>query len=281
MITLTNIVLSDLVDNFPTLYNTNINLIKTHIDDLENILVSSSRTLKLTNLTSVPNGGIEAATITLTAASGNVFVVAPAGGTATASLTSGGQLTIVKLVASGTGASKSTIADLDITGVLSVTGETTFNAKVIFTGINSQLAFKYRTAAVVDTMTGSGATNPLDISKDYILYLDCNNSGAPLANSSEIKLDTSNMISGQIVKLHLLRQNVGSQKLYNGVLGSEVFAFADPTAGFVSISAGVKPEFSPNASPDNQSFVQLQWTDIGGGNYRLVVIDSKNMLNVS
>ncbi len=281
MITLSSITLADLVDNFPSLFNTNMSTIKTHIDDLENILISASKTLKLTNLTSVPNGGIEAATLTLTATTGNVFAVSPNGGTATATLTSAGALSIVSITATGTGSAKSSIADLDIVGILTVTGATTFNSKVLFTGANSQLAFKSRAVPVTNAMTGSGATNPLDISKDYIVYLDCNNSGSALANSSEIKLDTSLLVEGQIIKFHLLRQNVGSQKFFNGATGAEVFAYADPTTGFVSIAAGTKPEFTPSTSPNNQSYMWVQWTNIGGGNFRLVVLESKNVSNVS
>lgn len=281
MINLNQISPSDLVDNFPASYNSNMNSIKVHIDDLENMLISASKTLKLTNLTSVPNGGIEASVITLTATTGNVFSVSPNGGTAVAVLTSAGALTAVSITATGTGSSKSSIVDLDITGILQITGYTTINSKILFTGANSQLAFKSRVVAITNAMTGSGATNPLDISKDYIVYLDCNNSGATLANDSEIKLDTSNLIEGQIIKFHLLRQNIGSQKFFNGATGAEIFAYVDPTAGFVSIAAGTKPEFQPSASPNNQSYVLTQWTNIGGGVFRLVILESKNVINVS
>lgn len=279
MITLQQLQLTDLVDNFPALHNANMVAIKQHIDDLEFILTFTSKTLKLTNFTTPANGGIEAATLTLTAVTGNAFTIAPNGGSATYNLTSMGEQTLIKLIATGTGISASEFIDLNVTGNLNITGDTVINGFIDFNQPNTQTTEKYEMVDVIDSMTGASASNPLNITKSHIIYLNCHNSGSTLANGGEIKLDTSGLKDGQIIKFYLIRSNAGTQKLFNGSTGAEVFARMTPTVGIVSITAANKPTFAPQSNPDDRSYLICQWIDTGNG-YRLLILDSENIQNI-
>jgi hypothetical protein len=281
-ITLSTINSSDPISQGPTTLNANFTAIKQHIDDIESLLNPTNGTLKLTNLTTIANNSIEAAGTTLTATSGDAFVIAPNGGTATFTVSFDGKLTGVNVTLSGTGSDKSSIADLDVTGDFVITGETTVNAVLLLNETDTQVAWKYTLVALVDGNTGASATTPLDVHKQYIVHLDYYNGGVGLANNAEIKLDTSNYVEGQIFRFHCYRKNSNGQRFWNGTSGNEVFAYIEPNgAGYTSIAFGVKPTFSPSTTPDNQSYMVCQWTNIGAGVYRMVIIESLNCTNVS
>lgn len=281
-ITLTTINVNDPVANGPATINGNFSTIKQHIDDIENLLNPANGKLQLTSQTTIANNSIECAAITLTAATGNVLVVSPNGGTATVTLTATGALSLLNVVATGTGADKSSFGDADFTGAVNFNSDTKAKGKLLLNDANTQIANKYRVAVLADTNMGSGATAPLDISKDQLVYLDYDNSGNPLAGSGQLKLDTTNLLDGQILKLHCYRDNASGMALYNGTTGNEVFAFIDPNGtGYTSIAAASCPEFAPSSSPNNQSWLVVQWTNIGSGTFRLVVLDSKLVNNVN
>ena len=123
----------------------------------------------------------------------------------------------------------------------------------------------------------------MDISKDQIVLLDYNNGGANLSGSGDVNFDLTNLKAGQIFEIHCSRKNgSGNQKLYNGTSGAEIFAYIDPNAaGITSISHTTLPSFDVQPSPDNKCYIRCQWMDIGGGNFRLLVLDSKGVLNVN
>lgn len=281
-ITLTTINPNDPISDAPADLNNNFSTIKQHIDDLEDLLNPSNNSLKLQNLTTIPANSIEAATIALTAASGILITINPNGTGATYTVSADGDVVARKVTLSGTGANKSSIADLDITGLLNITGVTTMNELLDLTEADSRVAVKTRTVAIVDANIGSGATSKVDISKDYIVQLDYDNGASALAGDADVHLDTSSFVEGQIFRLHCFRDNATGMKLHNGGVGTEVFAFIEPNgAGYTTITNTTLPEFNPSTSPDNQSWIEVMWTNIGSGVFRLVILDSKNMLNVS
>lgn len=281
MITLTTINPSSPVSDGPSIFNNNFSTIKQHIDDIEDLLNPTNNSLKLANKVTIPANSIEADTIALTAASGILITNNPNGNSATFTVSWDGDIIARKVVLDGTGANKSVIADLDITGDFIVTGVTVINELLDLTKADSRIARKTNLYAIVDANIGSGATAKIDISKDYIVQLDYDNGASALTGSADVHLDTSLFIEGQIFRLFCNRKNPSGMKLHNGGVSTEVFAFIEPNgAGYTTIQNTTLPEFNPTASPNNQSWVEVMWTDIGAGTFRLVILDSKNMLGV-
>lgn len=282
MITLTTIDPNDPISDGPSDINDNFSTIKQHIDDLENLLNPSNNTMKLQDKVTIPANSIESSTIALTGLTGILITINPDGAGATYTVSSDGDIVARKITCSGTGANKSVFADLDITGALGITGVTTLNELLDLTSANSRVARKYSKYDIVDGNLGSGATAKVDISKDYVIYFDYDNGGGALAGDADVHLDTANFVLGQIFRIHCFRINATGMKLHNGGVGTEVFAFIEPNgAGYTTISSTTKPEFDPSTTPDNQSWLEVQWTDIGAGELRLVVLDSKLMVGVS
>jgi hypothetical protein len=284
-ITITNLDPNSPISQGPATINQNFATVKTAVDALQALLNAANNTMKLTNLTTIPANSAEMSSLTLTAASGTAISLNPSGGSATFSLTFDGKISGLNITLTGTGVDKSVIADLDVNGAVAFGTASTVNAngKFLFRGTNSQLAFKYLKVDIVDANTGASATNPIDVSKEYTLMFNYDNSATPLANAGVVKLDTTNVEDGQILRIHCIGTNASGMKLYNGAsLGNEIFAYIDPASNtFTSISHLVEPTFSPTASPNNQSFLEVQWINIGGGNFRFVILDSKNMTNVN
>lgn len=280
-ITLTTINPNDPISDGPGDLNNNFTTIKQHIDDLENLLNPTNNSLKLANKVTIPANSIEADTIVLSAASGILITNNPNGAGATFTVSWDGDIIARKVVLSGTGANKSVIADLDVTGDFTITGVTVMNELLDLKGANARVARKTNLYAIVDANIGSGATAKVDISKDYIVQLDYDNGATPLAGSADVNLDTTNFVEGQIFRLYCNRKNASGMKLHNGGVGTEVFAYIEPNgAGYTTIASTTLPEFNPLVSPDNQSWMECMWTDIGAGTFRLVILDSKNMLGV-
>lgn len=283
-VTIINIDPNDPISNGPSEINANFSAVKQHIEELESLLSPSNNTLKLTNLTTIPANSIESEAITLTKASGNALVIAPAGGSTVATIDVDGNASVNKVVASGTGsANRSEFQDVLIDGEVELNGDLTANALLDLKATDGRIAYKSTVYTITDANVGNSATNPLDISKQAVIYLDYHNSGNSLGNNGEVKLDLTNMEEGQIIEFLCLRTNAGgSQALHNGDSGSEIFAYIDPTgSGFTTISSTTKPAFTPGSTPDNRSRLKCQWKDIGGGNFRLVVLEAENVTGVN
>lgn len=278
MITLTPIDPNDAISNGPAVLNQNFETIKTHIDDLENLLSPVSNSLRLTSLATIPANSIEAATLTLTGISGFVLTVAPNAGPAVASLDSAGVMTAFKFIATGPGpANRSVLQNLEVQGQGDFNTLVNFLDLVNLTGPNSRQATKYRTLSLVNGNMGNSASNPVDISKDNVLFLDY----SAVSVTAGINLNLSGVVDGQEFLFILLRSAAsGTSALYNGTTGNEIFAYIDPTAGFVTVSSLVEPQFVPAPSPDQLSFMRVKYMNIGGGNFRLVVLDHKRTAGV-
>ncbi len=285
-VTIATINPNDPISDGPGVLNANFTTIKQHIDDLEDLLNPSNNSLKLVNKVTIPANSIEADTISLTGASGILITINPDGAGATYTVDSDGDVVARKVTLSGTGANKSVIADLDITGNFTVTGATpniaTFDILLDLTATNSRVARKSNIFTIVDGNIGSGATAKVDISLEYICQFDYDNGASALAGNADVFLDITNFVEGQIFRIHCYRDNATGMALHNGGSGTEIFAFIEPNgAGYTTIAFGSLPTFNPSTTPDNQSYMMCQWTDIGSGVLRLVVLESTNMLNVS
>lgn len=272
---------NDIIADGPAVLNQNFQSIEQHINNLEEIVQTDSNTIKLANKATIPNNSIEAASATLVVATGNALIVNPDGAGVTVTIDSIGEITARNIIVTGTAAEASQLGDAIFNGDITA-GNVVVDGLLKMNEANSRIARKYRLLAVTDANIGNAATSPVNVTADDILHLDYNNAGGALGGDADVKLDTSNLEDGQIIKITCLRINTGgSQRLNNGSVGTEVFAYIDPNgSGFQTISSTIKPAFAPLASPDNQSWLEAQWTNIGGGNYRLVVLDSKNVTGV-
>ena len=272
---------NDIIADGPAVLNQNFQSIEQHINDLEELVQTDSNTIKLTNKATIPNNSIEAASITLVVATGNALIISPDGAGATVTIDSVGEITARNIIVTGVDTEASQFGDATFNGDV-IAGNVVVDGLLKMNEANSRMARKYRSLAVTDANIGNAATSPVDVTTDDVLYLDYNNAGGALGGDADVKLDTSNLEDGQVIKITCLRTNTGGvQKLNNGTVGVEVFAYVDPNgSGFQTISSTTKPAFAPLASPDNQSWLEAQWTDIGGGNYRLVILDSKNVTGV-
>lgn len=284
MITITLIDPNNPMSNGPAEINANLTAIKSHIDDLENLLNPATGSMKLTNLATIPANSVESATITLTATVGNVLVVSPGGIGSTLTITFDGVVTGKKYVANGSIlADRSVFTFIEVQNDATFAGTTLFNGVVDLTGANSVVKNKTTVKTITDANCGGSATTKVDISKDQIVFLDYNNSGGALAGNGDVNFDLANLVEGQIVEIHCTRKNVsGNMKLYNGTSGNEIFAYVDPNAaGITTISYTTLPAFDVQPSPANKCYLRCQWYNIGAGVFRLLVIDSKGVLNVN
>ncbi len=268
----------------PGTLNANLSAIKAEFDSVESFLNPVAQTLRMTSLVgSVPAGGAEFATVSITKNSGTVLAIVPGGGGAVATVNADGTYTGLKFVATGTGIGDvSTFNKVAINDACSISANVTINGVVDFKGANTATLYKYNTLTVVDANTGPSAPSPLDLSNAQYVFLDCTNGGGVLANSGRIKLDTTNMKDGQIIRIILAAKNTSTQAFWNGTPGNELFAYFNTAGtGITSISSATYPTFIPGSTPNTQSRMTLQWQNIGGGVYRFVVLDSLNVTGVS
>jgi len=279
MITLTPIDPNDAIANGPAVLNQNFDTIKTHIDDLENLLSPVNNSLRLTSIATIPANSIEAATLTLTGVTGLVLTVAPNAGPPSATLDSAGVMTVFKLLATGPGAAnKSVLQQLQVQGLADFDAQANFLDLVNMTGPNSRQATKYRTLALVNGNMGGSATNPVDISKDNVIFLDY----SAVSVTAGINLNLAGVVDGQEFLFILLKNAAGgTNALYNGTTGNEIFAYVDPATGFVTVSSLVEPQFTPAPAPNELSFMRVKYMNIGGGNFRLVVLEAKQTVGVA
>lgn len=268
--------------NIPGLVNASLTIIKDAVNALLSGYDTGNNSIKLVNVSSVAAGTVAAAGISLYSSSTNtvlsVYQNVSNSNVLTVSLTTDGVATLKKVVVNGS-AESSFGAALRVTGVLYADGGMECDGVLDLSKTNSAVKNKYLTKSLVDANT---STSPLDLGSHYIVFLNYYNGGSNLANSGAVKINTSTLREGQILRLHCLGSNGSGMKLYNGTNGNEIFAFIDPsTHDFNTISASTLPTFSPSTSPNNQSWLEVMWMNIGSGTYRLVVLNSKLVSGVS
>lgn len=270
---------SDEISSAPAVLNGNFTVFEEHINAIEELLNPTNKVINLTNKTTLPNGGIEGSAVVATATSGNLFVGSPNGGALVFYVTYEGDITGRKTVLSGTGDNKSTIAEAVI-NTLSV-GSLTLTGVVDLTGASTVVKQKYGSVQLTDSNIGAAASSPVDISKGNNLFFNYYNGGVALTGVADVKLDLANMVEGQVVRIHCLGSNASGMRIFNGTTNNEIFARINPsTGGFQSIAAASKPTFSVSTAPNDQAWLVCQWVNIGGGTFRLLILDSKNISNI-
>ncbi len=265
----------------PTVININFTAIAAEFASIENFLNPSAQTLRMTSLfSSIPAGGAEAASISLSKSSGNAIIIAPSGGTVNYTVDVNGVTTGLKYIATGTGGGDISIFQKStFNGATINNASSTFNSVVDFRGATTVIQSKYNLITITSSMIGSGATTPLDLSKEDVAIIDCSNGAVGFGGSPYIKLDTTNLKDGQIINIYLAAVNTDGQGLYNG---DGLFYYLNTAgSGLTAISPSVHPIFLPSTSPDTQSYIKLQYLNIGGGIYKFVVLESLHVTGVS
>lgn len=270
----------------PSVSNSNFTIIETAFNDLYTFIDATTKKLQLVGGVTIPNNSLAASVVVVAATSGIVISSNPGGTGVTFSVTFDGKLSGVNVTLSGTGASKSTIADAAFTGLVTFTQKATFSADVDM--LAATLLSKATVIPITTANIGAAAATPVDLSIETWALFDCNNSATALAltpNQPAIKIDTTTLKEGQVIKMQLYKGNTNYLgnivKFYNGTSGNEVFAKVltnGGSQGFVSIANATLPTFD-TASGD-ECWVLVRWTNIGSGVYRLVIMASKNMTNV-
>lgn len=269
------------VKNAPAVINQNFTDIQTAINEILGKISLTENTLKLTNLTTVPNGGIEAGTIVLTSANGIIFAISPSGNTSVATIDNTGIGTFKSIQTTGTGdPEKSVLNTVEITESINIVGGAGINVDGILNllGSATKVLNKLSIVNLSDSNFGASATNPVDLHLESVVALDF----SAVTSTDGLNISTSNLAEGQVLEMHCLRTSNGnSQKIYNGTSGSEIFAYINPTGtGITTVSSLVLPEFTPDSN-NTKSYIKARWTNIGNGQFRLLVIDSKNVTGVS
>lgn len=264
-------------------FNANYTLIESAIDDIQDLLSASTNTLKLTNLSSLPNGGLEAAALVATRASGNSIAVSPSGGSNTFVVDADGNLTAVKAtVTTGSDASPSVMDYLKVTGEFTLKAASGVPSAIIDGALdlnqtNSVILKSSKTFSISNSNTGSAAASPLSLAGTIVALLDYDNSGVGLSNSAEVTIDPDTMELGQEVTLICSGNNTNGQKLYNGGSGTEIFAKIDPDNGGAVVLANTsKPTFD---TASGLAFLKVMCVTVSASK-RLLIVDHKNMTNI-
>jgi len=173
-------------------------------------------------------------------------------------------------------------------GAVSLFGNATFKEHVIIeksldlTGVASKVVEKHSVAQIIPANIGSGATILLQIDNKREIFLDGSNGGVqlvPAATDCTINLDMTNVIAGQKFTFRLLKKNATNRlKLLNGDATAPLFAKIDYAVGYQDIAFTVFPEFDDVAV--GSAWLTCQWVEISAGVFRLVILDSRNVLNI-
>ena len=211
----------------------------------------------------------------LSGTSGILLNVIPNGTSSVMSISNLGDITCNSI--NGVGGS-STLGDTTTSKL--TTQELVSNTKTDLSG--SSLVLSHDVVQIVSANIGSSATNPLDISNKQIVMLDGSNGGTQLvapASDATIKLDTTNVVTGQIIEFRLLKKNnTNKLKMLNGDATAPLFAKIDFASGYQDIAYTVYPEFDDTFNGD--VFLKCQWVETSAGQFRLVILESSGMLNV-
>jgi hypothetical protein len=284
-LTLTPIDPDDSIFNGPDQINQNFQLVQNLLNEFETRIVLSGNKIRLTNVATIPDDSFEGSSITLTKTSGNVIVIAPNGGASTYNVTFDGRVTALNITASGTGSDKSIIEELQVNLDLQIGRNLVVAEDLDLRGANSIIRTKIEIKQITSNSIGASATTPLDISKGQHILLDCENGSVDLVvNPDEpiIKIDTTLLKENQVTRIQLFKDNPSGVKFYNGTLGNEVFAIINSfggSQGYLSITDTVYPTFDIGAN--KRCWMDVQWVQISAGVFRLVVLDSENVLNVN
>lgn len=270
------------VSEGPSTINAALTAIQSEVNSMEGLLVIGTKTLKLTTLTSPGAGAIEAANIILTSNTGNPISVSPAGGASVFKVDSAGASTALKFVATGDDSNPSVVSNLNVNAAFSLLSPSaistmSIDGALLLDQTNSSLRLKADTVAVSNANCGAAAASPLDMSKAVIIFLDYDNGAAALGNDAEVNIDMSTVTLNQVFKLVCVNDNATGMKLYNGTVGSEVFAIIDVDGGGIQdLAAASTPTFGAATAPATPPSLTVMAITVGG-NKRLLIMDSNGV----
>ena len=267
MIQLHRISPNDIISDAPQFFNDIFSLLEQHINALENVVDRDTKVINLAGSNiPVPAGSLIANNIVLLGKSETVFAISNSV-EELLSLSSTGSLKCKQIIANGT--DESVIDNL-------ATDNLTVKKKLTAAG-GLTIASKSTTAKKLTleaTSIGALATTPIQINDCSLILLDYRNLSE---THNAVKIDTTGIAENQSFRLQLLcNPTTGKAELYNG----DTFAVIDPTAvgGFKALGTAISPEFTYDNAPGKRiSYLDVQWMDIGGGSFKLVILDSQNV----
>ena len=266
MIKLHRISPNDIISDAPQFFNEIFSILENHINALEGILDNDTKVINLTDSNvPTPTGSLIANNIVLLGKSDVVFSISNSVNELL-SLSSTGSLKCQQVMAKGD--VNSEIDNLD-TKTVTVEKALTVNGAITL----SSVIKKAKRVTLENSNMGELATTPIQIADAHLILLDYHSLSEA---RNQVNLDTTTVIENQTFRLQLL-SNPASGKAE--ILKEDLFAVIDPTTstGFKSLT--VDPEFVyENTVGKRESYLDVQWMNIGNGAFKLVILDSKNVI---
>lgn len=260
----------------PNILNTNFQNINTELSQIAVLLKPSTSSLELNHKVTAPNNGIETATIIATALNGLLFHGLVDGVT-----------TVFTVGVDGLLVAKNIELDLALLskfGSVENHGSVTNKENVISEKDSLVIGARLKniaTLVVIPSNVGNSASNPIDLSVSEKVLVDFSNGGSQfVAGGSDalLKIDKTTLKLGQTIKLHLMKKNgTNLMKLWNGDNSENLFAKMDMTNGITDIVYTTYPTFDDSAP---MAWIELQYVEVSAGIFRLLILDSLNILNV-
>lgn len=283
MISIKRLSSSDVISDAPAYFNDIFETLETHINNLEKVIDDKTKIINLTDkAVSTQNGSMIVNTITLVGTNGVLLSLNPGAIEELLSIDAKGNITCQKVVAESEeepSEFKEVVAKgVETTDTLKATGLVDFGGAV-------GLVKNYSVIKLKQNNIGANATTPVKIDDKQIIYFDYSEITNVGGGLNDVKIDISTLKDGQIWRFYLLNKSaVGESRIYNGSTGDELFCFINPlnqSSGYHTIPASAQPAFKPLAQINKKTaWVEVQWTNIGSGIYRFVILDGANMENI-
>lgn len=283
MISIKRLSSSDVISDAPAYFNDIFESIETHINGIEKVIDDKTKIINLTDkAVSTQNGSMVVNTITLVGANGILLSLSPNAVEELLSIDAKGNIICQKIVAKSeeepSEFKEIVTKGIESTDVLKASGIVDFGGSV-------GLVKNYSVIKLKQNNIGANATTPVKIDDKQIVYFDYSEITNVGGGLNDVKIDISNLKDGQIWKFYLLgRSAVGESRIYNGSTGDELFCFVNPlnqSSGYHTIPASAQPTFKPLAQTNRKTaWMEVQWTNVGSGIYRFVILDGANMENI-
>lgn len=267
MIQLRRINPTDIISDAPQFFNEIFATLENHINALEGVLDNETKIINLAGSNiQVPAGSLVANNIVLLGKSETVFSISNSINELL-SLSSTGSLKCQQVIIKGN--NNSEIDNLD-TKTITVEKSLTVNGTLTL----SSVIKKVKKITLEDSNMGELATSPIQIADAHLILLDYHSLHASARN--QINLDTTNIVENQTFRLQLLSKPTSGKA---EILKEDLFAVINPAenTGFRSLTND--PEFvSEDVNGKRESYLDVQWMNIGNGTFKLVILDSKNVI---
>jgi hypothetical protein len=261
----------------PAIINQNFTNVNAELGQLSQKLKYNTSSLELNGAVTAPNNGAEAAVFVATGTTGYLFDGFVDGNNRVFSVNVAGLLTAIKIELDPNQLSK--IGQLEANGVITAKENIVVEKDIQLLGVVKK---QQHVLEVIPTNVGDAAANPVNLSDKEEVMIDFSNGGAQfVAGGSDalLKIDRSTLKVGQKLFLRLFKRNsVNELKLWNGDASQNLFASIDYTSGYSDIVYTTYPEFDHTAS--GNAWLLCQYTEVASGVFRLVILDSKNIINV-